>query len=356
MPSIPDTRYVPIIRTRDAELRGIAQLSSRVLDAILPVVEYTKSRRTKLNVDGAVSKCVDRVSEILGERPYIADITTLASLQNGQVERLLDPENGFAHWCEFVNDVLPANVIPIVHLTDPFDSTAVRMQAQRLARKSGRLAIRIPPGYEHASDVVNLITGCVGDASALAVVVDAGFIARTEVESVAAQVASSFQALPARLGLKAAASSGFPSSVTLPGYGKDAYGLFPLAEVALSKLAQQLTSIVLTHGDYALVHPNDFEGVVTNWVPRIDVPLEESTFYHRYRRGDGGYERCAVEALKDPAYKPLSCWGHDNIRAAASGDLPGRSPAFWIANRVNFHISRQVDRLTQRTLFGRVSI
>ncbi|ENZ95882.1 hypothetical protein O1K_07645 [Xanthomonas fragariae LMG 25863] len=144
---------------------------------------------------------------------------------------------------------------------------------------------------------------------------------------------------------KSIASSSFPNSVVSAG-GEDDQGAFNLSEVYLWK-ELVLKFPDLTYGDYAGIHPIDFTGTVTNWVPRVDVMLDESFYYHRYRRSEGGYEKAAYEALNDHRYVPLDCWAQENIRLAAGGSPNGRSPSFWIANRVNFHLSRQLFKIVR---------
>ena len=39
--------YVPVMKTGDAELRGLANLSSDVKDRIVPLIELTRSRSSK---------------------------------------------------------------------------------------------------------------------------------------------------------------------------------------------------------------------------------------------------------------------------------------------------------------------
>ena len=100
------------------------------------------------------------------------------------------------------------------------------------------------------------------------------------------------------------------------------------------------------HGDYGLIYPEDVYSMVTRWVPRVDIPLDTELFYYRFRRDVGGYVEAARRAILDPDYKPLVCWGHSNVLEASQGSPIGRSPAHWIAVRVNYHLARQLARLS----------
>ncbi|MBV6857940.1 beta family protein [Xanthomonas campestris pv. zingibericola] len=337
--------YSPIIRSRDAELKGFKELSGAVKDALLPIFEFTKSRRSPKNTAGAISICVSSVEKALEDRRYIADVTSMDSLSNAETGKLLDPEKAFRNWRTFVATTLGPSCIPVIHLTDPLDSSSVLRQCEAFFRKGDLVAVRVPSDYSEIEALTEIFEEEMIDLRKIIFICDAGFIRPSTFADV--QVDCSVRlGLAHGYGARILAASGFPSSVVLPDYGGDAYGKFRLLEVDLhEKTCVEPGMSEVIYGDYALIHPNDFSGVVTNWVPRVDVPLRNELYYYRYRRHDGGYQRAATEAFADGDYLPLPCWAHDNIKSAAEGNVQGRSPAHWIAARVNYHITRQVDRL-----------
>ncbi|WP_182656649.1 beta family protein [Stenotrophomonas lacuserhaii] len=353
MNEVAGKRYVPILRSRDAEVRAYAELSESVKDTLLPVIEFTKSRRTSKNKEGSVGLCVAKVEERLAGRPYIADVTTMESLSNAETAILLDPENAFRKWRGFVLSSLDSACIPVVHLTDPLDEKSVLAQTQAFLNRSTHIALRIPADYDATSRLFTLLRRELGDLGRVVLICDGGYVTKQNYASVRRECKLTLDAAGDGFALRAVACSSFPISVVLPDYGGDAYGKFDLLEVKLSedlKSEPALTNLV--HGDYGLVHPGDFKGIVTRWVPRVDVPLNEELFYHRYRQDDGGYETAARKAYADPAYIALKCWGHENIKSAAAGILQGRSPAHWISVRVNFHLTRQSNRVELAYLLG----
>jgi hypothetical protein len=338
--------YVPSIRTRAAELKGWEQLRRTALKRTLPIIEITKSRRSKSNPAGAISKTVQDLTEILEESAFVADLTTLNSLKNPEIDLLLDPEDGFKAWVEFVDGSLPSTCIPSVHLTVPLDVYELRRQISALRARHDAIAVRFPTSFKEHANVKQSLVDELGDLSRVVVLIDAGYVAAEnsaiEGERVCEVMAEWVDSSP---GLVAPLSSSFPSSVL--DVGDDDYGKFSLSEVEISERAKgEFGGARVAHGDYATIHPLDFTGTVTNWVPRVDVPLESSLYYHRYRREDGGYEKCARKAFRDTDFAPLECWGCDNIREAAAGKPQGRSPAHWIAVRLNIHVTRQAARLS----------
>jgi hypothetical protein len=340
-------RYIPVIRTREAELKGIGNVTSQRMDLLLPVVEFTRSRRSKSNPTGAISKSVDKIAEIMGDRPYIADLTSMSGQTSGEVSSLLDPSDGFKNWTDFVANSLPRNTIPSIHLTEPFEFSEFVLQLRRLWQTNGGIAIRVPVHYPHLQELAASILPA-SSGGPVVVLADAAYVRPGQVDAAVQNCSAVINAFAGKFHMAAAVSSSFPSSVTLPEYGGgDAYGKFSLAEVEISERLKKVSgaNVPLVHGDYALVHPLDFEGTVTNWVPRVDVPLDRSVYYHRVRRPQGGYVQAASNALVDNDYVPLDCWGEQNILEAAAGNPLGRSPSHWIAVRVNFQISRQAERL-----------
>lgn len=338
------TNYSPILRSRAAELRGLKELTDQTKGKIFPIIELTRSRRTSKNPAGDIVKSVEAVCEILGEQPFITDLTSLESQQNAEFDQLLSEDAGFSAWTNFALNSLPAQCIPVVHLLEPFELAPFQMQVGELNKRFPVLAIRIPTNYADYAVLIGALKFVFPDPSRICLILDAGYVSQRAVSGAHARLSEMLQVVDGvKFYSKTIAASSFPNSVVSAGGGDD-QGEFDLTEVLLwDDLKQRYSD--LDYGDYAGVHPMDFTGTVTNWVPRVDVMLDSKFYYHRYRRSDGGYIKSAQEAYKDPRYIPLACWAEENIKLAAAGTPAGRSPSFWISNRVNFHLSRQTLRV-----------
>lgn len=340
--------YCPALRTRDSELRGYAQLASSVKDAVLPIFELTKSRRSKSNPDGSIAVTVSRLLEVIGDRPFVVDVTSLGSQSNAETAMLLDPDDAFGRWRAFVK-TLPKSCIPVAHLNDPFDLDEFSTQVNDLWLHRSAVALRIPTDYEAVSDVANALTdNRTRRIGTIIVLADDGFVEQGKAAESARRCHEILNHFKNKANFVAPLTSSFPNSVMLPSFGGgDASGRFSLEEVSVSETirAMGVEGAEVLHGDYGLICPEDFDGTVTNWVPRVDVPLTTTGYYHRYRRDAGGYVKAATKAKDDPMYAQLACWADECIHKAAAGSPPGRSPAFWIAARVNYHITRQARRL-----------
>ncbi|WP_414547272.1 beta family protein [Stenotrophomonas forensis] len=325
----------------------------QVKDSLLPVFELTKSRRSPKNPEGSLEKTLERLLPAVGDRPFIADVTSLDSQGSAEIAGLLDPAGSFANWRSFVRQRLPRNCIPVVHLSDPFDLNEVVEQINDLFEHSGGVALRVPTDYPYAAELAGALKPRVGLQGFVALLVDDGYVQQNGTPASVARCLTVLKHFAGKVNFVAPLASCFPSSVTIPNFGGgDAYGEFRLEEVLISEQLKLigLEGADVLHGDYALIHPNDFDGVVTNWVPRVDIPLLQDGYYHRYRRDDGGYSLAARMAIQNPKYVKLNCWADQALNEAAIGNPPGRSPSFWIAARVNFHITRQVHRLSPNVL------
>jgi hypothetical protein len=347
MVSLRQQRYIPVVRTRDAEMKGFSNLSNQVLDGIVPLVEITKSRRSTNNPDGAIKKNVDRMLDVLDGRPFVVDLCAIESFQNREFDNLLDASGAFTNWTSYVRRQLPPNCIPVVHLTEPHIEGDFLTQARAVVASGGYVAIRVPTSYSYVRSLVTSVAAMVREGFKIILIVDASFVPPWQREAAFLSckgIVDSFTTLPT---VTVPLSSSFPSSVVDKRYGGgDANGKFDLSEVFISeKLKTFASEPTLWHGDYSLTYPLAVEGIVTNWVPRVDIPLNDSLYYYRYRRGDGGYVRAAAEAINDSSFARLKCWGEDNVREAAAGTPQGMSPAHWIAVRMNMHITRQFTRL-----------
>lgn len=338
--------YMPIIRSRAAELRGFRELSIDVHDSLFPLVELTRSRRSSKNPSGDIQKSVEATLEILENRPFVVDLTTLESQQNSDFNQLFDNTDAFQAWTNFTKNRLPSTCVPVVHLTDPFDINDFQPQVDRLLQRFELIAIRIPTSYSELRDVINTLEAELGSLQKVVVVLDAGYVTAKSLRGARGRLSEMLIELDGKTPYwLSVTSSSFPSSVISVG-GGDEEGESALHEV---NLVDELLEVRrdLRYSDYAAIHPLDYTGTVANWVPRVDVMLEKKFYYYRYRRTAGGYPLAAAEARSDPRWVSLDCWAQDNINAAAGGNAPGMSPSFWISNRINFHITRQVKRLAR---------
>ncbi|AMO58792.1 beta family protein [Endozoicomonas montiporae] len=160
MKPIQDLIYSPVVKTRDAELKGLEQLSSSVKDKILPVYELTKSRKSSRAPDGDIFKRMKKIAEIQQDRPFVLDLCTDEKYINPQIEQLLDESRGYSYWLGFLNIHKNLNIIPMVHLYDDEDFEEVESFVRSAVVDFQVLAVRLPFDLDDIEHYVAPIARC----------------------------------------------------------------------------------------------------------------------------------------------------------------------------------------------------
>ena len=345
--------YFPILRTKDAEIRAIGNLSDKTLDYILPIFELTKSRRTKKDPIGDIAKRIEQIARIQGSRPFILDVTTDDKQVNEQTESLLAPSGGYEHWRTFLSAYSSMlDIIPAIHIDQDDEYLSETTAFIKSVRTDFRcLALRLPSGLddETYTEVIEAISPHLGECS-LIILIDSECI-RDKVKkgSLDATLDDMYDSLATvrditagrRASTKIVCISGsFPLIPSKE--GQDANGKFDIYEQSVFKeLSSEFPS--MGFGDYASISPVQTDVKGGGFVPRIDISTADKFFYHRYRRNNGGYIKCAKLVLSDPNYRNINSWGDDEIFLAANNNPSGISPSFWISVRANRYMTQRVS-------------
>ncbi len=357
--NLDDFHYYPLLKTTDAELKAYSNLDSSVQDNILPIFELTKSRRSTKNPLGKISIRLEQLQDLADGRPFIIDLTTEPSLSNTEIRDLLnDTADGFKAWREFVAQI--PNAIPVIHYNENAADADTKKQAKELEAKHKAVAFRADAYDPDMMEYLGVILNALKRPDQLIIILDLGYVPVLEwqdaVSPIKARIAEILKHTKAKH--LVCLSSSYPKTVLAPGYGDDESGDFPIIEVNICEEVQ-LTHKDLIYGDYSSIHPIRYPMGGGGWIPRIDVPLDRSCFYHRKRavkeevkgkvkgKIEDAYIDVAKKVLKDTRYKPikgLDAWGDIEIAAAANGAPNGKSPSHWIAVRASLHITRQLNR------------
>ncbi len=336
-----DPTYVPIIKTTDAELKGFSYLGDDVKSETTPLFELTRSRRSKNSPDGNVHKRMGQISEIMEDIPFILDLTSHEDLCNDQIDDLLDETGGFLNWIEFLAEFPNLNIIPAIHFYEDTSEQVIKQEVQQLLANHSKFALRVQPDDELINKYLEIIRSELDGDDKLIIVFDAGYITTENYSRALGLITERYRDFP--LDFKpwsiVVCASSFPSSVVRMHNCFDDHGVIQLLEKKLN-LDLKSNEVNACYGDYASIHPIRYQSRGGTWVPRVDVSLESSIIYTRYRRLDGGYVRAAKEMVVHPGYERFDCWGHEQIVNAAEGNAGGLSPSFWIAVRMNIHMSK----------------
>lgn len=347
---LPNLGYAYSLKTTDAELRGLRELSKgRLLNQrAIPIFELTRSRISKKSEYGEVEKRMAAIAEISSDRPFVLDLTAHEDLSNPQIQRMYDDADGFANWRGFLARYKDLPIIPSIHTyADEGFAVNLRAQVAALADNYNVLAFRVSSAMS-AAPFLDVISSVLGGLKRLLLIVDAEYVDEENIAAERQQLTRRLVEIARypEIGRVVIMSSSFPSSVTSRVGGEDAYGELVMCEKLLYRQVSAASPFAVCYGDYASIHPRRYQTRGGAWVPRVDLPIGDNYIYTRYRRDDGGYVRAANEMVADELYDPIDCWGVGQIESAAAGVLNGKNPAFWISVRMNCHLSRIIDGLS----------
>lgn len=351
--------YVPIIKTADAEVRALENLSDSVSNIITPLLEFTRSRTTAKLKGGDILRKIKRLSDLYKDRLFFLDLTNDPNLTNAQIKELQSNENGYKNWTDFAvarkSDF--SKFIPTIQISSENIATEdehyarIRQQVAVLGANFDKLLYRIPIGYEFVARDITEISKHV-PPNRLVCLLDAEYIPKDKASVYARNAIPIVQEFkkysPDTIII---ASTSFPKKPTQ--YGGESEGRMFLEEkIFFDKVKETEKRIV--YGDYATIHParNDQSGG-NGWVPRIDMPTADEIFYFRDRKTKAevtyadAYVRVAEKVVGTKDYQVVrkrigGCWGIKQIEAAEFGLPQGLSPSYWISVRMNIHLSLTV--------------
>lgn len=345
------SKYLPIIKTTDAELKGYFFLDNVVKNNIIPIFELTRSRRSKNNANGDVNIKMKKIFDLCEGRKFILDVTTEKTLSNNQTTAFLDNSNGFSNWVDFITKHQDdSSIIPCVHYMQGADAD-VKKQITALEQIASATACRIGIDQDEGLSIADLETVINFLLSVrtkpIYVIIDSGFIhlnSLNDQRNKILEAIKKIEPLLDRNDVLLCPSSSFPKSVMDAGYGRAGAetGEFKIGEVEIFKEIKKVSRRV-AYSDYGSIHPKRYDDF-GKWTPRIDYPLDDRFFFYRFKQEAGGYITAAKSVIKDNRYsriRRVATWGDEEVLAAAGGAPNGKSPAHWIAVRMNLHITRQ---------------
>ena len=350
-------RYIPILRTWNAEFKALEYLPNHIKKNILPIFELTRSRKTVKHKQGSIYKSLDKMFAIFaGDNKVILDITGDDHLINDEIKDLRRSNNGYENWLDFLdlieNEYNLKNIIPTIQVVEEEEDTLeeykgkLRKQLLYLNDKFTKVVYRIKIGDQYFLDDLEIINTILPNSKIL-FIIDAEYI--PSIGHYLKAIKSIIENLK-KIGAKNIAISGssYPENISDLGKEKELQGSIPLNELEIYyNVISEYKNINIIYSDYATLHPNKkpVEGA-QGWIPRIDVTCNKEVIYHRERKGSNkSYKPCyisvATKILSDLKCKDtlkLDCWGLEQIQLAAEGAPGGLNPAFWISVRINIHL------------------
>jgi hypothetical protein len=333
-----DFRYYPSLRTRPAEVKGYAELTAEEKSSVVPI--FTAGLWPRQSHLGA---SMEKVIEAAEGNSIILDVTTDPSYSNEETWKLRDAANNFENWRKFVLEQ-DKNIIPVVQITPESKLSHVIRQARAFESIGRKLAFKIRNFGTDTTEIVAALSA-LDDAENALVIIDAGYIRETLPASLAGCVTAINEIRDEVAdAIITVVSTSFPASVVsfLDANSKGERGVINILE---TKLHAAIGSDAAIYGDHGSIHSRVYIAKGGRYTPRIDYPLHDAwVFERRPERDSTGYVDAAKSLIE--AYAEISedeSWGAKMIRQAANGEIDGmKTPASWIAARVNMHISKQI--------------
>lgn len=361
--------YIPIIKTGEAEIRAITQLTPTMIEGVTPIIELTRGRQKTIEVDGEkvitypFKKRLDKIKEALKGKTVFFDLTTDERLLSNEIYSLYNYKEGYKNWTDFINDNIGVSgfgkIIPsvIFNWDDENFEVNFKLQLECLARFSNSVMYRSSLQTKDCYDELPLIVKYLPKDCQLWIVLDGGYLHESAVNLAYNRCRKRIQNirdkyLNDRNAKFVVAVTSYPDRAY--DYGENVPIVINHSEVFLyEKLRQDYPYI--EYGDYAGINPirNDQIIMARGWIPRMDIPLMEQTKVYWKRRPKGvteykrTYIRLAEEVTNDPDFPNYlhEEWGISEILNCADGFVSSSAPGFWISVRMYNHIFQKLKRL-----------
>ena len=306
--------YLPILGLRPAEMRALEELPNQTKDMLFPLVPL----RPWVGAHHLQS-AIDRIRQSYGERPVIVSVGDREVPRSRpvfeQLEALRNPANGFARWCEFIdNNPL---YVPVVQLG--IDANQEPRQIEQLLALGRGLVLHIErPAFGSLRQVSEILSARVGGQSEqICIIIDFG-TAGVDHLNIAAQVVGFIETIRAALPhvYICISASSFPSSFSnltdQPIYERRLF----------EAVAPQIPTGRLIYGDRGSARAEQLSGGSGVIPSRIDYPMfNDWRFFRSEETGFNGYVEQALSLINSDVWNSeLRVWGTQMIERTARED------------------------------------
>jgi hypothetical protein len=332
--------YYPNLRSRPAEVKGFGELSSSCKDSIIPLFTlgmWPRQTDTKTSLKEVITAC--------DGRPFALDLTSDPAHLTKDIVELKDPDSNFKNWRDFISEIQHP-VIPVIQITDESKISQVIRQARAFENNgSGKVVFKIHSFSDQVNNVIASLSALDSSDNAL-IIIDAGYIRDTLHASLAGTV-SLINSIRDEVdsAIISVASTSFPSSV-MPFIDASSKGRSGVIDIMETKLYAAIGREAVIYGDHASIHSRVLPTSGGRFVARIDYALNDAwVFERRSDTNSQGYISAAEDIIEAfPEILDDETWGAKKIVQASLGEIDKmKTPASWIAARVNMHITRQID-------------
>ena len=370
---ITKKKYVPIIKTGDAEIKAISNIDDNVQEFILPLFELTRGRKNQKEDEGKIAKKIQFLKDNYKDTPFILDLTGIEDLSNTEIEQLHSSENSYRNWINFCIEHKDEFGIfyPVVQIEEEEQYglyiEKLNQQITELCKHFDYVVFRSQDVIE-ARDLISDIQDILDRESSrninlkdkIIYGLDYKYINNVEQN---VETAKTFINVLTALGIKniVLSSTSFPANVS-EHMNPSNYISFKIKELDFyKKVLNEVNNkdLNLVYSDYASINPIRNDNVFARgWIPRIDVPsIDKQIHCLRKKRPENTtyadtYILVAREVTQKKYFKDLInqniiSWGLNTIINAANGNVEGSAPRFWISVRMNMYLTLLEKKLSE---------
>jgi len=332
--------YVPTLAIRASEMNGLEFLPGATKDRMTPCIllaPWVSSSTLEL--------AIDRVERAFPNRDYFLDIdhdyvsTNLESEPQQKLKSLLDPNNAFINWTDFVAE--QDNVFPCIQSRGQ-NEASIRMQIGRFQEIGRPYCMRIERNRFPANieDIVAAINAS-GTAD-FSVILEGGWT--NDPLSISAWFEGIMTGALREINVDVPVVL---SCTSIPKLFTSFVGVTPVPfsnRQLVDQIEENSNRTKIIYGDWGSTRPREYRGGGSRPVDRIDYPRRGEWYISRNKDEEWDFEKAAEKLIgkSDIWDGTLGIWGEEMISQTAINEEIGiDTPQKNVAARVNIHLHRQ---------------
>lgn len=348
--------YSPILSLSPSEMDALKQLPSKDKDLILPIIPL-KGWSTSKKLENSLKK----INNVIDNRKWIASIDQNYLLKNKvflftgeyprevfyQLKDLLDAENGYENWFNFLRE--KPNAIPSAILED---KSQLKEQIIRLNSLNRGIAFIFDIkniDLDNYLGIINTISK--SKVEDVFLIYDIGTINNNYselIKPILDLIEKTKRIIP--FSIITISASSFP--LNFAGYHRGENPIFE--RLLFNKIKKKITNYKIIYSDRGSARIENQKGGGGLPPPRIDYALKNDWRFIRYEYENPQevpqdekkalYALCAKEIMQQEYWSEnLHLWGTQQIELTAQGDEFGiKSPQGATAVRINLHLYTQL--------------
>ncbi len=335
---LENINYVPTLAIRPSEMNGLSFLPAATKDRMFPCFLLAPWANSS-----SLSKSIERIERAFPKRKYFLDIdrdyelTNLESAPQQEMLDLINPENNYKNWIEFISQ--HENIYPCIQVYNVSENE-IRNQIYAFQKIERPYCLRITP-FQPNKEISIAAIAATGSAD-FAIILEGGWT------NDALTLSSWFEGLVSNALKKVDAD--IPTILSCTSMPKlftsfDGIRRVPFANRQLvSQISRNTNRNRIIYGDWGSTRPREPSGYANRPLDRIDYPTEDAWFIIRSKELNWTFNEAANQLIyKSKAWSgKLQIWGEEMILNTSIDESIGiNTPPKNVASRVNIHLHRQ---------------